>query len=123
MEFINNKHEKRFEELIQKANIGSSDIERYSLFYLIAGNEDLYNQVDKIYDFEEKQLQDRNGDEEGNLYFPYVDLYGGSKRILNLAIQLYNDTNNQKVSDTFSGLDMNNFLLCINAVTYRFQGF
>lgn len=123
MEFINNKHEKRFEKLIERANIGSSDIERYSLFYLIAGNEDLYNQVDKIYNFNKRQLQDRNEDEEGNLYFPCLMLCSSSKRILNLAIQLYNDTNNQKVSDTFSGLDMNNFLLCINAITYRFQGF
>lgn len=123
MEFLSKEHEQRFKELMARAGVGESDIERHTLFYLIAGNEDLYNQVDKIYNFNKRQLQDRNEDEEGNLYFPCLMLCSSSKKILNLAIQLYNDTNNQKVSDTFSGLDMNNFLLCINAITYRFQGF
>lgn len=121
MEFLNKEHENNFNLLVKKAKLGSADIEEKTMFYIIAGNRDLMNQVEKIYDFKENWLQDSEVNEDGERYFKGVLTSSGSKRLLNLATQLYNNFNEQSVLDTFSYLDKENRKLALNAIKLRFD--
>lgn len=119
MEFLSTVHEKKFEELIEKQ--GRAGVEHKTLFYIISGNQDLFAQVNKIYDFKQGMLCDRAETEEGELYFKGLLTSGSSKRLINLGVQLFNGTNKQNVLDTFTGLDQDNFKLAINAIKIRFN--
>lgn len=119
MQFITEQHEKNYNELIKKGNIGS-DVERESLFYIIAGNMELYKNVQKIYNFKEKQIRIELG-EDGEFYIPNLPVSSSAKKLANLGVQLFNGTIKQSVISTFAGLDNNNFNLAINAIKIRFQ--
>lgn len=121
MEFLNSQHEENFNNLTKKADVRNGDLERKSMFYIIAGNDDLFKQAGEIYNFRDDELQERKETLEGDLYFPNVLTSNSSQKLLNLAIQLFNNTKDQNVLDTFSGLDTNNFELALNAIKIRFN--
>lgn len=121
MEFLSQEHEKNFNNLIKKGDVRSGDIERKSMFYIISGNNDLFKQVNNIYNFKDDELQERKETLEGDLYFPNVLTSNSSQKLLNLAVQLFNNTKDQNVLDTFSGLDSENFQLALNAIRLRFN--
>lgn len=121
MEFLNSQHEENFNNLTKKADVRNGDLERKSMFYIIAGNDDLFKQVGEIYNFRDDELQERKETLEGDLYFPNVLTSNSSQKLLNLAVQLFNNTKDQNVLDTFSGLDTNNFELALNAIKIRFN--
>ena len=121
MEFLNSQHEENFNNLIKKAEVRNGDIERKSLFYIISGNNDLFKQVNNIYNFKDDELQERKETLEGDLYFPNVLTSNSSQKLLNLAVQLFNNTKDQNVLDTFSGLDSENFQIALNAIRLRFN--
>lgn len=121
MEFLSQEHEKNFNNLIKKGDVRSGDIERKSMFYIISGNNDLFKQVNNIYNFKDDELQERKETLEGDLYFPNVLTSNSSQKLLNLAVQLFNNTKDQNVLDTFSGLDSENFQLALNAIKIRFN--
>lgn len=121
MEFLSQEHQNNFNLLIKKAEVRSGDIERKSMFYIISGNSDLFKQVGEIYNFTDDELQERKETLEGDLYFPNVLTSNSSQKLLNLAVQLFNNTKDQNVLDTFSGLDTNNFELALNAIKIRFN--
>lgn len=120
--FANDVHKERFNQLVQKAKINQGDVERKALFFILSGNNDLFSQVNKIYDFEENWIYETEENEDGDRYIPGVLTSSGTKKLLNLGLQLYNSgLNKQSVMDTFSGLDSNNFKLAINAIQIRFN--
>ena len=120
--FLNEVHKERFNQLVQKAKINQGDTERKALFYILSGNDDLFSQVNKIYCFEENWIADTEESENGDRYIPGILTSSGSKKLLNLGLQLYNSSQNkQSVMDTFAGLDSNNFELAINAIKIRFD--
>ncbi len=122
MRFASEKHETNFNILLKRSGIDLRDCERKSFFYIIASNQDLLEQIDKIYDFDKNLLRETVEDEDGNRYFEDVRMSSSSKRLLNLAIQLYNSyLNNQSVIDTFSLLDSNNFEIAIDSIKIRFN--
>lgn len=122
MRFINEKHETNFNILLKRSRIDLRDCERKAFFYIIASNQDLLEQIDKIYDFNKNLLRETVEDEDGNRYFKDIIMSSSTKRLLNLAIQLYNSyLNNQSVVDTFSFLDSNNFEIAINSIKIRFD--
>lgn len=43
-------HKNKFNQLLKRDQTYERDVERRALFYIIAGNEDLYNKVEFIYD-------------------------------------------------------------------------
>lgn len=43
--FINQEHQDRFNQLLCRDNTRKKDVERYALFYLVSGYEDLYRKV------------------------------------------------------------------------------
>lgn len=42
MQFLNSEHEENFNKLLEKAKISSGDTERKALFFIVAGNSDLF---------------------------------------------------------------------------------
>lgn len=53
----NKEHESRFKELLDRDNTYPSDNERKALFWILAGNDDLFKKVDSIYDFKDHSIR------------------------------------------------------------------
>lgn len=119
MQFITKIHEENYTELIKKGSV-FNDVERESLFYIISGNAELYKNVQKIYDFKEKQIRIEIG-EDGEFYIPNLPVSSSARALVYLGLQLFNGCTKQSVINTFSNLDTNNFNLAINAIKIRFQ--
>lgn len=119
MQYINGKQEERFKELLLRAKLKYKDKERQSLFYVLAGNDDLYKQVDKIYDFGKQQLSCIN--EEGEVDLEDIFISSSSGALLKLALELYNQSTSISVHDLFRSLDDNNSKLAMNAIKIRYS--
>lgn len=118
MAYLNREHEERYKILIKKSRLNYEDRERQSLFYLIAGNLDLYKQIDKIYDFKEQQLCCMT---DGQVDFSNIHTSSSSKSLLLLAIQLYNRGSNITVSEIFRYLDADTAQIALNAIKIRYK--
>lgn len=112
-QFLNVKHEERFKELCKRGGVygGGRNIERRILFFVIAGNDLLYKNVDSIYDFEEEVIKLEVYDEEF--------LTGGTRRMIDLAFSLYG-YGKCDVRQLFSRLDYENSVLALEAIRSRF---
>ena len=119
MQYISGKQEERFKELLLKAKLKYKDKERQSLLYVIAGNDDLYKQVDKIYDFEKQQLSCIN--ENGEVDLEDIFVSSSSSSLLKLALEIYNQSTSISVNNLFRSLDDNNAKLAINAIKIRYN--
>ena len=114
--FLNNEHKERFQELTQKAKVFEGDMERKALFFILAGNDDLYKKVNHIYNFKENGI-DPDCLESGKVYFS-----SSARKLVKLAYNLYNSyPSEDTVIDTFYLLDEENFKLAINAIKLRFN--
>lgn len=120
MIFLNELHERRFEELKSKSNRPYSDKERMSLFFIISGVDDLFNNVDELYDFENNKII-LDFDDEGNIILDNPNLCSSANKLYKLGVQLYNGGGNQTVHDTFKFLDEDNTILVINALKIRYR--
>lgn len=119
MVYISNKQEERFKELLLRAKLKYKDKERQSLLYVLAGNDDLYKQVNKIYDFNKQQLNCMNENGEVNLEDIFVS--SSSSSLLKLGLELYNQSTSISVNQVFRNLDDNNSKLAINAIKIRYS--
>lgn len=119
MQHINGKKEERFKELLLRAKLRYKDKERQSLFYVLAGNDDLYKQVDKIYDFKKQQL--KCIDEKGEVDLENIFVSSSSSSLLILGLELYNQSTSISVNSLFRSLDDNNSKLAINAIKIRYN--
>ena len=120
MTYLNKEHEERYKILIKKSMVRDEDVERRTLFYIIAGNlDDLYKQVDKIYDFQKQQLKCIA--EDGQVDFSNIYTSTSSKSLLKLGIQLYNNGTDITVSATFRCLDTDNAQIALNAIKMRYN--
>ena len=118
MTYLNSEHEEKYKILIRKSGIDYEDRERKALFYIIAGNMDLYKQADKIYDFKEQQL---NCIKDGQVDFSNIYTSSSSKALLRLGIQLYNSGDDITVSEAFKYLDADNAQIALNAIKIRYK--
>jgi hypothetical protein len=111
--FLSPVHKERYNELLQRDNTRSNDIERQAMFFIFAGNEDLYRKVDYLYDFE--------------LHFMIFEglekarLSGSEESLVRLAFNLYNNYPIRSITDLFSALDDQNKQLAFNAIKMRFK--
>lgn len=114
-----------FRELIHFENIqalckmdrsNAEDVERLALFFIIAGNDDLYRKKNHIYDFSDRSIKPECLD--GGL----VDFCGSSKNLIRLGYNLYNnfDDGHSTALDVLSNLDSSNLELAMNAIKVRF---
>lgn len=115
MQFLNKEHAVNFNELIQKDNTHPRDTERYSLFYIIAGNEDLFRKRKFLYDFESNGIK-ANCLDDGN-----VDLSSSAKALVRLAFNLFNSYEDKYTTpiDIFYSLDHKNYSLAMNSIDIR----
>lgn len=116
MRFLDKGHAVNFNELIQKDNTNPRDTERYALFYIIAGSEDLFRKRNFIYDFES------NGIKTNCLDHGSVDLSTSAKALVRLAFNLYNSYEDKYTTpvDIFYSLDNDNYNLAMNSINIRF---
>lgn len=56
-QFLSDEHETRFEELCRRDKTHFGDAERRALFFVVAGNDTLYHNVGRIYDFEDTVIR------------------------------------------------------------------
>jgi len=118
MEYLNTEHERRFHELLMEDDTSAWDRERQSLFYILAGNGDLYQKKHGIYDTENHCIiQCLTGKRRS------IDLSGGARALVQLGFNLYNGRNQKEtgISDIFWNLDEQNQRLALNAIKVRFM--
>ncbi|MEK4654401.1 DUF6075 family protein [Niallia sp. FSL W8-0954] len=106
-------HQENFKFLLQKDGTHPNDIERKALFYILAGYEEITNQVDLFYDFQDRMI--RIEDDE------IATLSSSGKALVQLGYNLYNNYPCGTVLELFRNLDMLNVELAINAINIRFR--
>lgn len=103
----------RFLNLLERDGSHGKDVERSALFYILAGNTDLYSKVDYIYNFKERGITPEC------LESNKVDFCSSSRKLIKLAYNLFNGYP-ADVLDTFYILGEDNFNLALNAIKIRF---
>ena len=118
MDYLNKEHEERFYKLMGEDNTEVCDRERQSLLYILAGNRDLYQKKNGIYDVKNHSIIPCLT--KGGLK---IDLSGGAKALVKLGFNLYNGTNQKDadICDIFYNLDEDNRRLALNAIKIRFM--
>lgn len=116
MRFFSYQHEKNFNTLIQEDNTHPQDKERYSLFYILSGNSDLFRKRHHIYDFADSCIIPEcltNG---------VADFCSSSKALIRLGFNLYNSYEDEYTSpiDILCNLDEQNYNLAIQSLNIRF---
>lgn len=106
-----------FIELISRDNTNDEDIERIALFYIIAENEDLYSNVEGIYNFEKHGITPYIALSENGRY----DFHGSSRSLLKIAYNLY-DGYPADILGTLYNLDENDYRIALNAINIRLRG-
>ena len=94
------------------------DKERQSLFYILAGNSDLYQKKNGIYDTKNHRIIPSLSNRDVK-----VDLSGGAKALVKLGFNLYNGMKQKEnsICDIFWNLDEQNRILALNAIKIRFM--
>ena len=118
MEYLSSAHEERLNKLICEDNTSLYDKERISLFYILAGNCDLYQKKNGIYDVKNHCIIPSLSKKGAK-----VDLSGGAKALVKLGFNLYNGMKQREnsICDIFWNLDEQNRILALNAIKIRFM--
>ena len=112
---VKDKQDLRYQQLIERSGATPGDLERRALFHIIAGNDELYSNVNNIYDFEENVIKTECLEGDGEVY-----LSSSSRKLLKLAYHLYNGYE-ASVIEVFSGLGDEDAKLAIEAIKIRFE--
>src|SRR5699024_8656823 len=94
------QHEERYLQLLEKDGTNPSDVERKALFFILA-HPDTFNNINGIYDFKEHWLKSDG--------FQTVDLSGGIRRMVQLAVHHYDGNSAPEPLEIFSGVDRHSF--------------
>jgi hypothetical protein len=126
--FLSKTHKEEYERLLALDNTNDKDTERQALFYILASTEDLRSKgATSFYNFTEHSIKrgaidpdyTNDPDEEPQ---QLVDLSSGSRALIDLAFNLYNEYprgNHRSTLDLFSKLDKDGFFIAINALKLR----
>lgn len=117
MQFLNEKHERKFLELLMADGTHHKDVERKALFYIISGSDDLYAKRNHIYDFNNNWINIECLDSE------IVDFSTSSKALIRLGFNLYNGYLDKYISprELLYSLDSSNYYLALNSCDIRFD--
>ena len=112
--FISTVHRDRFLRMAAEDDMYPYDSERASLFYLIAGNDDLYRKRRFIYDPADHRIR-------ACLNNPDMDFTSGTGSLIRLGFNLYNGWSDRYTTplSILSSLDSNNLKLAGNAIMIR----
>ncbi len=116
MRFQNREHESNLIRLMLKDKSNPKDMERLAMFYILAGNSDLYSKVNQIYDFDEHLIKLEC------LTNRSVDLCSSARALVELGFNLYNgyEDKNFTPMDILSNLDSEKFSLAMESLNVRF---
>ncbi len=92
------------------------DMERLAMFYILAGNSDLYSKANQIYDFDEHLIKLECLTDRG------VDLCSSARALVKLGFNLYNSYEDKNFTpmDILSNLDRENYSLAMESFDVRF---
>lgn len=113
---IDKRHALRLNKLMQADGTNQRDIERITLFYILAGNENLYCKRNHIYDFKKHCIKSCLND-------GIVDFSSGLRSLIKLGFNLYNGYSDSDMTplDLFWNLDSRNKQIAENAIRLRFN--
>jgi hypothetical protein len=114
--FAGPEHKDRLLTLLSMDNTSPKDIERLSLFYIVASDKDLYFKFkSRLYDFKEHWIEPEQ--------LSAVNLCTGHLYLVNLGFNLYNNFYDKDLCmtplDLFSTLDYSNCKVAIEAIKIR----
>lgn len=112
---VKDKQDLRYQQLIERSGATPGDLERRALFHIISGNDDLYKNVNSLYDFEENVILTDCLEGDRDVY-----LSSSSRKLVKLAYHLYNGYE-ASVLEVFSGLGDADAKLAIEAIKIRFD--
>lgn len=114
--FVNSAHKERFISMMTEDDMSPSDLERASLFYIITGNDDLYEKRRFIYDPSEHCINDCLNDAN-------IDFSSAMCSLIRLGFNLYNGWSDRYTTpmSLLGSLDSLNLLLAANAMMLRFN--
>lgn len=117
MKFLNETYEKNYFNIAANINLSPDDLERKSLFYIIASNDDLYNKKDSIYDFKENYIN------LNVLNCDNTSFCSSSQALIRLGFNLYNGYSDDSTNplDILKVLDYENYTLVKKAINIRFN--
>jgi|GEM_PF-400015 len=109
-------HRERFLLMVAEDDMSLYDSERACLFYLIAGNNELYRKRRFIYDPTDHRIRACLGN-------PDVDFSSGMRSLVRLGFNLYNGWSDRYTTplSLLGSLDTANLLLAGNAIMIRFN--
>ena len=122
--FKNEEHEKRFNELLERDRTADNDLERKSLFFIISGSDTLFINVNELYSFKERNIHIEEFIKDN------LDIDINNKKLLYLGFQLYNnfkfsyfdtDIKDYSILDILSYQAVEDYELCMNAINLRFN--
>lgn len=112
---VKDKQDLRYQQLLERSGATTGDLERRALFHIIAGSDELYKNVNRLYDFEENVIKTDCLEGGGEVY-----LSSSSRKLVKLAYHLYNGYE-AYVLEVFSGLGDEDAKLAIEAIKIRFD--
>lgn len=122
MIFKDNEHKIRYENYLIKDGTYINDVERNSMFYILSSDESIHKRIKKIYNFKHRNIEIDGFLEIRN------ELNSAATKMVYLAYQLYNnfrysnhDIKDMTILDMLSGLDEENFEVCMRAIRIRFK--
>ncbi|MDT8719527.1 hypothetical protein IAI10_23050 [Clostridium sp. 19966] len=110
--FTSEVHKQRFRELASLDTTSTRDIERNALFFILSGNEELWNNRTKIYDTKKHMINSRNINK--------LPISSSGKAMLLAGLNLYNSYKCLDFTSTFSCLDKKNLNIMLNSIVIRF---
>lgn len=108
----------RFNKLMNRDKTNPKDLERQSLFYILAyaNDGDLFNKISHIYDFEENCIK-------FDCLEGAIDLCSSAKALIRLGFNLFNGyaEDHCDVFSVLCGLDDINYKIAMKAIDIRFN--
>ena len=117
MKFLNSEHLENFKTLLKEDNTHPRDCERQSLFYIISGNEDLFQKRKQLYNFKDNCVRLNCLTERS------VDLSSSAEALVRLGFNLYNNYEDKYTNplEIFYNLDADNYSLAMESINIRFN--
>ncbi|GMQ62473.1 hypothetical protein AN2V17_17050 [Vallitalea sp. AN17-2] len=113
---------RRFIQLVERDGTELLDTKRKSLFYIVAGNDDLFNKLYQIYDFDKRVM--RKECVNNNQLYDETSI-----KLLKLVYVLIKEDDDSLINplinplfNLFHGLDDFNFELALSDIKIRYMG-
>lgn len=119
VKFLNNSHRVNFNLIANKSIFTNCDSERIALFYILSGNDDLFEKRHAIFNFSKNHLN------FSNFKNTNTDFCSSSKALIRLGLNLFNGYTDRLTNPLIilNCLDLSNYTLAINAIKLRFEYF